>query len=227
MNSISKIFVIPSIFMLLTSLTGCSNNREQEIKVVEVNQVDKVVPVKLHIIIGSVRTTQTGEKIAKNIKAMIDKRPEIKAEIIDIATYALPFYTDEISPESRKTEITDPVLKKWADTIQQADGYILISPEYNAGYPAPLKNALDSLYKEWNGKPVAFVGYSGGLSGGTSMLEQLRQVVQGLKMIPITAQVKIPQSWKAFDNDGNFVNAVTIEKEVNSVVDQLLEKVTL
>lgn len=224
MNYKAKFFIIPSIFMTLATLTGCDKNKEQEIRVVEANQIDEVViPMKLQIIIGSVRTTRTGEKIAKNIKAMIDKRPEVKAEIIDIATYALPFYTDKIAPESRTTAITDPVLKKWSDTIQQAQGYIIVSPVYNAGYTAPLKNALDSLYKEWNNKPVAFIGYSGGMSGGTSMMAQLRQVAYALKMIPVATQIGIAQSYKAFKEDGSLMNADTIEREVNLIVDQLLE----
>lgn len=183
----------------------------------------KAHPMKLYIMVGSVRDTRMGANIAQQIKAMIDKRPEISAEIVDLAAWPLPFYTDVEAPRSRKKPITDPLLQKWSEKIQQAEAFLIVSPEYNAGYPAPLKNALDSLYKEWNNKPVAFAGYSGGSSGGSSMIAQMRQVADELKMICIATDVKIPQSWKAFGKDGKLVHADTIEKEVQAVIDELLE----
>lgn len=221
MNHMTRFFIISS-FITLTTITGCNPNQEQYTKTIESHTMNKTDPMKLYIIIGSIRPTQTGEKIAKHIKAMIDKRPEVNTEIVDIATYNLPFYKGEI-PAYREGEITDPVLKRWSDKIKQASGYIIVSPVYNAGYPASLKNALDSLYKEWNNKPVAFIGYSGGSSGGASMIAQLRQVVDELKMIPVAADIKIPHSWKAFNEQGDLVNSDAIEKELNTIIDQLYE----
>lgn len=183
----------------------------------------KVNPMKLYIIVGSVRDTRMGANIAQQVKAMIDTRPEINTEIVDLAAWPLPFYTDVEAPRSRKKPITDPLLQQWSEKIQAADAYIIVAPEYNAGYPAPLKNALDSLYTEWNNKPVAFVGYSGGPSGASSMIAQMRQVADELKMICIATDVKIPQSWKAFSKDGKLVHADSIEKEVQVIIDQLIE----
>lgn len=209
------------MLILLATLVGCrAESERKEIKTHEVNML--TTPMRLYIIVGSVRPTGTADKIANNIKQVLDRRPEVAAEIVFVGDYALPFYTDTIAPAERKDEITDPVLKKWSDKIKQADAYILLSPVYNAGYPAPLKNALDSLYKEWNNKPVAFVGYSGGPSGGTSTLAQLRQVAQAFKMIPVAAEVKIPYSWKAFNEQGDLINLDTLATEFNTVADQLL-----
>ncbi|HVX00579.1 MAG TPA: NAD(P)H-dependent oxidoreductase [Candidatus Babeliaceae bacterium] len=199
------------------------NIPEQNITTVKSSsQSDIVKPMVIQIIVGSVRKTSTGDKIGKIIKSMADKRPEISTEILKVTDFNIPTYVDETNPASRESEITDPILKRWSDKIKEADGYIIIAPEYNSGYPGPLKNAIDSLYKEWNNKPVALVGYSGGPSGGTSMLEQLRQVLsKGLKMIPVATEIKIPSSWKAFNLQGDLIQP-NIEQNLNSMIDQLL-----
>lgn len=206
-NSIKKVLVF-SVFTALYVLGGNSNQKQ---------------PMKVAIITASVRSTTTGETIAKNIKAMLGKRADISVEIINLKEYSLPLYTEAIAPGDRKDPITDPVLKRWSDTIQSFDGYIIVSPEYNAGYPASLKNALDSLYVEWNNKPVALVGYSGGPSGGAAMLAQVRQILPRFKMLLVAHDIKIPYSWKAFDKHGNLVDADRIEKEFKSITDQLVQ----
>ncbi len=81
--------------------------------------------------------------------------------------------------------------KKWSKIVDEADGFIIVTPEYNHGYSAGLNNAIDYLYKEWTGKPVSFVSY-GGVSGGLRAVEQLRQVVIELRMQPLREQVSIP-----------------------------------
>jgi NAD(P)H-dependent FMN reductase len=183
---------------------------------------NKAVPIKISIIVGSVRATPTGKQIAENIQKLLEKRSDIVTEILYVIDYHLPFYTDPASPASLKGEIVDPILKKWSDVINQASAFIIISPEYNGGYPAGLKNALDSLYKEWNNKPVGIIGYSGGTSGGTLMIAQLKQVVQVLEMIPVATSVKIPQSWKAFDSEGKFHQLSNIEQDLQKMVDELI-----
>ena len=74
-----------------------------------------------------------------------------------------------------KGKYSNEVAAKWAQKIGEADAYIIATPEYNHGYPAVLKNALDYVYGEWNNKPVAFLSW-GGVSGGTRAVQQLRQV---------------------------------------------------
>ncbi len=179
--------------------------------------------ITVHIILGSTRQERSSEKIAQLLKKKTDLKPEVSAEIIDLRDYALPFFNDSVAPASRK-EITDPQVKKWSDKISQADAFIFIVPEYNAGYPGVLKNALDSLYKEWNNKPVGFVGYSGGPSGGKSAIAQLHTVAQALKMIPIGCDVFIPTAWKALGTKGDFADK-TIEQEFTTLINQLITKV--
>jgi NAD(P)H-dependent FMN reductase len=91
--------------------------------------------------------------------------------------------------------------RDWANRVDNADGFIFITPEYNHGYPAPLKNASDHLYREWGHKPAAIVSY-GGLAGGYRAAEQLRQVLVELKVVPVREQVGVPAIWAAFDEAG-------------------------
>jgi NAD(P)H-dependent FMN reductase len=179
-------------------------------------------PMKLCIIIGSVRDTKTGQHIAKNIAKLLTDRSDLKVKMIYLPDYNLPFYTDATVPASRKGAITDPVLKKWSDIITKADGFIMVAPEYNGGYSAALKNALDCLYVEWNHKPVGFVGYSGGSSGASSMIAQLRTVASTLEMVPVETDIKIGSSWKALSEQAELVDLRAIADKLNLMVEELL-----
>lgn len=94
--------------------------------------------------------------------------------------------------------------RKWSDTIAAAAGYVLVTPEYNHGYPASLKNALDFLYHEWSGKPVGFVGY--GWGGGRMAVDQLHQVVEELHMQALPRALLIPLAPTMFDDRHQIVN---------------------
>lgn len=217
MKYVRNVTKIVMFFMVLQSIVYCDKTSTKQ------SVLDSVIPMKIYIVVGSVRNTTTGKQIAKNIQVMLENRSDITTEIICIGDYSLPFYADEVSPASRTSEIVDPVLKKWSDCIARAQGYIFVCPEYNGGYTASLKNALDSLYHEWNSKPVGIVGYSGGPSGGICMIAQLQQVVARLEMISVPTSITIGQSWKAFTEQGDFASSSTIEKDVHKMVDEMVK----
>lgn len=173
----------------------------------------------IKIILGSTRQGRKSDAIAVLLQKMAYHLPEVQIDILDLRDYALPLLYESVSPMSRK-EITDPAIKKWSQVINEADGFIIIVPEYNAGYPGVLKNALDLLYKEWNGKPVAFVGYSGGPSGGSNAIAQLRVVVKELQMKAVTSEILIPKIYNAFDVNGN-ISYITRES-IEHFLQQLL-----
>lgn len=198
-------------FLTILSLCGCYNN----------NTKTESDPVKLKVILGSTRRGRSSDKIAQYLEHALAKRTDIKVELIDLRDYNLDFLSDETPPARRKT-ITDPLVQRWSETITDADAFIIVVPEYNAGYPGVLKNALDSLYTEWNGKPIGFVGYSGGPTGGTSAVSQLRAVTNALKMAPIDCQITIPTVWKAFDDAGNLTDQ-TIARQLDTMVNQLIK----
>ena len=146
--------------------------------------------VNIKIIIGSTRQVRFSEKPAKWIQDEISKTDEVKSEVLDLKDYPMPFFNEAMGPAMSPEPYADENVQKWTAKIAEADGFIIISPEYNHGYTAVLKNALDYVYKEWNRKPVGFVSY-GGLSGARSV-EQLRQVVVELQMAPIRSAIHFP-----------------------------------
>ncbi len=151
--------------------------------------------LKIQIIIGSTRQNRFSEKAAAYVFQEAEKEKEIEAELIDLREYPLPFFDEPVSPsmfEVAHHEYTNDIAKKWTKKIEEADGYIIISPEYNHGYPAVLKNAIDYVYNEWHKKPVGFVSY--GSVGGARVIEQLREVVIELQMVPIRSAIHIPST---------------------------------
>jgi NAD(P)H-dependent FMN reductase len=147
-------------------------------------------PLKIFVILGSTRKERFSEKPGTYIFEELKKREGVAAELIDLRDWPLPFYDEAASPSSLKGNYTNELGRKWAAKVAEADGYIVIAPEYNHGYPGVLKNALDWVYYEWNNKPVGFVSYGSVL--GARSVEQLRQVAIELQMIPIRNAIHIP-----------------------------------
>lgn len=160
---------------------------------------------QIQVILGSTRQGRSGEQVAKWFTGLAAQRSDIDIELVDLRDFPLPFFD---SPTSPKRELSgDPSVQAWAAKVGAADGFIIVTPEYNYGYPAVLKNALDHLYYEWNDKPVGFVGY-GGMAGGIRAVQQLRQVVVELGLLQTHAQVLIPRVFSAFDDDGQPLDAI-------------------
>jgi NAD(P)H-dependent FMN reductase len=150
----------------------------------------ETITPRIQVIIGSTRPKRFSEKPARYIFDELSKRQDVVCELVDLRDWPLPFYDEPISPASNKGNYANELGKKWAAKVGEADGYIIVTPEYNHGYPAVLKNAIDWVFPEWNGKPVGFVGY--GNVGGARAIEQLRQVVIELQMVPIRNAIHIP-----------------------------------
>lgn len=176
--------------------------------------------IKLKIILASTRTGRKGPSVAAWILDYCKKRKEVEVELIDLAEVNLPFLDEPNSPSQKK--YTKEHTKKWSKRIDAADAFIFVTAEYNYGYPAPLKNALDFLYQEWNYKPVAFVSY-GGVAGGTRAVQQLKQVVTAQKMLPVNASVNIPFFTKYITEDGVFEADEGFVKAAGTMMDELLQ----
>jgi NAD(P)H-dependent FMN reductase len=146
---------------------------------------------RIAVIVGSTRQGRFADKPAQWIAQKLADRPDVDVELLDLRDFPLPFFDDPVSPAWRNgAPIADPILRAWSEAIDRADGFIIVSPEYNHGYTAVLKNAIDHLYAEWNRKPVGFVGY--GNASGARAIEQLRQVAVELEMTPIKRSIAIP-----------------------------------
>ena len=156
---------------------------------------------KIGIIIGSNRPNRIGESIGQWVKNSM-MRESLIIDIIDLAQINLPFLDESDIPAHGNYQ--QEHTKKWSKLIQQYDGFVLVFPQYNWGYPAVLKNALDFLYSEWKNKPVSLVVYGG--HGGFQALISMKLVTQGLEMYNMSVNPSLTISKEMFDQDNQFID---------------------
>ena len=144
---------------------------------------------KIKIISGTSRPGRNGPKIGAWISDFVTEHSSFDVEFIDLGELNLPMMDEPNHP--RLKQYQHDHTKRWSKKIDESDGFIIVTGEYNHSFPAPLKNALDYLAQEWANKPVGFVSY-GGISGGTRAANALTEVVTTLKMIAVPEAVHIP-----------------------------------
>jgi NAD(P)H-dependent FMN reductase len=144
---------------------------------------------RLSIIIGSTRPGRAGLPIARWFAERAHDHAGFTVDLVDLAELGLPLLDEPEHPRLRR--YVHDHTKSWSARVDAADAFVLVTPEYNHGYPAALKNALDSVSLEWAHKPVGFVSY-GGVSAGTRAVQQLKPVVAALQMFAVVEAVNIP-----------------------------------
>ena len=171
----------------------------------------------LQIILASTRKGRMGEAVAQWTQKIVAENKNFSVELVDLAEYPLPGVDSDVSPVAGVTAAE--LVTKWSTTVAKADGYIIVSPEYNHGYSGTLKNALDVLKAEWEWKPVSIVGY-GGVAGGARSMEQLRLVLIELKMRPTYSSVLLPMIWEALNEQGEPKHPGA-EKQLTAVIEEM------
>lgn len=166
---------------------------------------------KIKIISGSIREGRFGEHVSSWVYNLATKNKLFDVELLDIKDYELPIFNSQIPPAYVTGTYGDKKIDRWAEKINEADGFIIITPEYNHSFSSALKNMLDYLYKEWNRKAVGFVAY--GSQGGARAVEQLRQVIVELQMASTRNGVFINSPWLLVDDNNNLKNDVLSEYE--------------
>jgi NAD(P)H-dependent FMN reductase len=174
---------------------------------------------KLHVILASTRPGRAGEPIADWFTSRASAHGAFDVELVDLADVALPLLDEPNHPRLRRYEHQHT--KDWSATINAADAVVMVTPEYNYGYPAALKNAIDYLHFEWQHKPVAFVSY-GGVAAGTRAVQQLKQVVTTLKMFPLFEAVSIPFHTQFIDDQGVLQANDVMEGAATAMLDELV-----
>ena len=154
--------------------------------------------MKLQVVIASTRPGRVGATIADWFAGQVPPDLGVRVEIIDLGHVALPML-DEPHHSAERRYLHEHT-RRWSASVDSADSYVLVMPEYNVGFTAPLKNALDYLYLEWHHKPVGFVSY-GMTSAGLRAVEMIKPVLISLKMVPVHAAVSIPLRSR-LDTDG-------------------------
>lgn len=146
--------------------------------------------LKLKIILASTREGRKGPAVAHWIVEAAKAHGAFDVELLDLAEIDLPFMDEPNHP--RLKQYTHAHTKAWSATIESADAFIFVMPEYNFGYTAPLKNALDFVFQEWRNKPVGLVSY-GGVSGGLRATQLLKPVLTAVQLT-VAGEVPIPFS---------------------------------
>lgn len=144
--------------------------------------------LSIGVIIGSVRNERNGDAIKNWLHTELSQyKGDLSFDIIDLQHEHIPRFVAAKVPAQRAYD--DDFTKQWSTKINAYDGFVVVVPEYNHGYPSVIKDALDHLFHEWVFKPIAFVSY--GTQAGIRAVEQLRQVAIQLNMAPIRNQVSI------------------------------------
>lgn len=166
------------------------------------------------IIWGSSRPERKGGPVAYWVKSQAkqDERFD-KVDFVDLKETVLPFFDEPISPFSMAdagVDYQNPDGKAWAERVAKADAVIIVTPEYNHGPPAVLKNALDWVGREWTDKPVGLISY-GSAAGGARAIEQLRSITIELGLINVANAIHFVGYRKTFE-DGTEPNENSIQR---------------
>jgi NAD(P)H-dependent FMN reductase len=142
----------------------------------------------VQVVLGSTRGERFGERVAAWVVDRLSARDDMKVELVDLKEHPLPFF-DQQAPHYTQRDYPTPEIARLGQTLDRADAFVIVTPEYNHGYPAALKNAIDHTFVEWNRKPVSFVSW--GNVGGARVVEQLRLVALEMEMAPLRHAVHI------------------------------------
>lgn len=158
-------------------------------------------PLRIGVIVASNRPVRFGGQIADWVKKTTDKDQAHTYTYLDLADIDLPFLAEPKLPSAG--DYTLKTTKQWSAQIAEQDGFLLVLPEYNHSFPASMKNALDTLYSEWNMKPFGFVGY--GSLGAARSIEALSGVILNLGGVPLTNKTTSILLFEQLDKTGTFV----------------------
>lgn len=167
----------------------------------------------LPVLLGTNRKKRNSVHVARWLVAEVEKRAEIETRLFDAADFVLPH--DDYG-QGLKDHFPE-----WRDTIIRADGLVIVTPEYNHGYPGSLKAVLDLLLREYVHKAVAFVGVSAGPWGGTRVIEAMVPMVRELGLAVTFTDLNFPFVQRTFDAEGKLLDQ-TFEKRAKDFLDELV-----
>ncbi|UGY93017.1 NADPH-dependent FMN reductase [Streptomyces gobiensis] len=173
--------------------------------------------LRLAVLIGSAHNGRSGPMVGRWFVGQARQRGDLDVDAVDLPAAGLPPGIPERTPDGGY--LCDEVAA-YAARMAAADAYVVITPEYNRGYPAPLKHAIDALYTEWRAKPVGFVSH-GGQSGGLRAVEQLRQVFAELHTVTVRDSVSFAHVREVFDESGAPRDAVGANGAAKLMLDEL------
>lgn len=174
----------------------------------------KQATVFLPVILGTNRQDRQSEHAAKVVFNHLQQDSRIETILVDMREFDLP--TDNYG---RAIQDLHPAYKQ---TIARADGLVIVTPEYNHGYPGILKSVMDTLYKEYFDKPVSLVGVSEGPWGGVRVIEALLPFVRALHLLALNNDLQFPNAPDLFDQAGNLIDPAPYEKRLEKFTNELV-----
>jgi NAD(P)H-dependent FMN reductase len=170
------------------------------------------------IISSSVRRGRNSHRIALYFKRYIEENKLGSAEILDLKEYNFPLFDERL----RYLADPAPEVVQFAEKIRAADGVIIVTPEYNGGYPASLKNVIDLVTDEWRRKPVAISTVSDGIFGGMQVITSLQYSLWKIRAWTVPAMYPVPSVIKTFDEAGIPADRAAADKRAASFIGELM-----
>jgi len=170
------------------------------------------------IISSSVRIGRNSHRVALYFKNYIEENKLATVEILDLMEYQFPVFDERLRFQKEPT----PKMLDFAGKIKAASGVLIVTPEYNGGYPAALKNVVDLLYDEWRRKPIAISTVSDGIFGGSQVITSLQFSLWKIRAWTVPAMFPVPKAPQSFDENGVPVDKAGTDKRAKTFLDELV-----
>lgn len=170
------------------------------------------------IISSSIRKGRKSHRVALYFKNYLEANNLATVDILDLKEYNFPLFDERLQYQTKPTAATLDFSAK----IKSADGVLIVTPEYNGGYPASLKNATDLLYEEWHRKPVAIATTSDGIFGGTQVITSLQFSLWKIRAWTVPAMFPVSKVEDSFTEDGTPKEKAEVDKRASRFINELL-----
>jgi NAD(P)H-dependent FMN reductase len=170
------------------------------------------------IISASIRQGRNSHRVALYFRNFVEENDLATVEILDLYEYNFPLFDERLRLQKSPSD----AMLDFAKRIKAADGIIIVTPEYNGGYPASLKNAVDLLYDEWHRKPVAISTVSEGAFGGTQVITSLQFLLWKMRAWTVPAMFPVARVRESFDENGNPSEKPSADKRARNFMDEIL-----
>ena len=171
----------------------------------------------ISIISSSVRIGRNSHRVALYFKNYLEENKLAKVKIIDLMEYDFPIFEERLKFIAAPTE----KMHSFAEEVTKADGIIMVTPEYNGGYPASLKNVIDLLYTEWKRKPIGIATVSAGAFGGSQVITSLQFSLWKIGALVVPAMFPVPTIDKTFDETGYPSDKEGTDKKAKTFIGEL------
>ena len=174
---------------------------------------------RLIVVIASTRPGRVGKPVADWFVERARDYGKFEVSVADLYELDLPLLDEPNHPRLRRYTLEHTL--EWSQAVEAMDAFVFVMPEYNYGFTAPLKNAIDYLHHEWHHKPVGLVSY-GGVSAGTRAAQMLKPVLLAQRMVPLTTAVSIPFVAGFLDEDGRIEPNEVMQTAATAMFDELV-----